>query len=219
MVRTVVAGAVAGGKVTRPWFGATARRVTAEIADSLGLARPRGALIEDVYPGGPAAQAGLRAGDIVTAIRDHEVNDPRALFFRLATYPIDGTVPLTVLRQGRERQAALPLAAPPETPPRQITPLGGRQPLAGATVANLSPALAVELDIEPLWQGVVVLEVAPATPAARLGVQPGDLVLRVNDRAIERVDALEDALRRNGRRGWRLAIRRGNRVLRITVGG
>jgi serine protease Do len=219
MVRAVVAGAVAGGQVTRPWFGATARPVTAEIAESLGLARPRGVLIEDVYAGGPAATAGLRAGDIVTAIGGQEVDAPAALLFRLATYPIDGAVPLTVLRRGRERKVSLPLAPPPETPPRDVTLLRGRQPLAGATVANLSPALAVELDIEPLWDGVVVLEAARGTPAARLGLKPGDVVLRINDRDIERVDGLEEALSANASRGWRISIRRGDRVLQVTVSG
>ncbi len=219
MVRTVVAGAVAGGKVLRPWFGATARPVTAEIADALGMARPQGVLIENVYPLGPAARAGLGVGDIVTAIDGRPVDNARALRFRLATYPVGGSVRLKVLRRGEARAVTLGLQAPPEVPPRQMTLLRGRHALAGATVANLSPALAIELDTDPNRQGVVVLEVARRSPAARLRLKAGDVVLRVNDRDTDSVDVLEAVLASPESAGWRIAIRRGDKVLQVTVGG
>ena len=219
MVRTVVAGAVAGGKVLRPWFGATARPVTAEIADALGMARPQGVLIENVHPLGPAARAGLGVGDIVTAIDDRPVDNARALRFRLATYPVGGSVRLEVLRRGEARMVTLGLQAPPEVPPRQRTLLRGRHALAGATVANLSPALAIELDTAPNRQGVIVLEVARRSPAARLRLKAGDIVLRVNDRDADSVDALEAVLAGSESGSWRIAIRRGGKVLKVTVGG
>ncbi len=220
MVRTVIAGAIAGGKVLRPWFGATARPVTAEIADALGMARPRGVLIENLHPNGPAGRAGLRVGDIVTAIDDRPVDDARALRFRLATYPVGGSVRLGVLRRGETRTVTLGLQAPPEIPPRQMTLLRGRHALAGATVANLSPALAIELDTDPNRRGVVVLEVARRSPAARLRLKAGDIVLHVNDREADSVDALEAALAgADESAGWRIAIRRGDKVLQVSVGG
>jgi serine protease Do len=219
MVRTVVAGAVAGGKVLRPWFGATARPVTAEIADALGMARPQGVLIENLHPLGPAARAGLGVGDIVTAIDDRPVDDARALRYRLATYPVGGSVRLEVLRRGEARTVTLGLQAPPEVPPRQMTLLRGRHALAGATVANLSPALATELDTDPNRRGVIVLKVARRSPAARLRLKAGDIVLHVNGRDTDSVDALEAVLASPESAGWRIAIRRGDKVLQVTVGG
>ncbi|MFQ5954171.1 MAG: DegQ family serine endoprotease [Kiloniellales bacterium] len=219
MVRTVIASALAGGKLLRPWFGARTRPVTAEIADALGLARPQGVLIEDLHPKGPAAQAGLRVGDVVTAINHRQVDEAEALRFRLATYPVGGSVPITVLRNGHERVLTLRLEAPPEDPPRQATVLSGRHPLAGATVANLSPALAVELDMDPSRQGVVVLEVAQRSPAARLRLEPGDTVLRVNDQRIDSVDKLASALAASPTAAWRIAVLRDDRVLEVTVSG
>ena len=219
MVRTVIAGALAGGKVLRPWFGARGGPVTTEIAEALGLARSRGVLIEDVHPKGPAARAGLRVGDVVTAIDGREVDAADALRFRLATYPVGGSVPLAVLRGGKPLALTLRLETPPEDPPRRATVLRGPHPLAGATVANLSPALAVELDMNPGRQGVVVIEVAPRSPAGRLRLKPGDTVLKVNGRKIDSVDELEAALAAPAADAWRIAVRRGDRVLQVKVSG
>jgi serine protease Do len=137
----------------------------------------------------------------------------------LATYPVGGSVRLEVLRRGEARTVTLGLQAPPEVPPRQMTLLRGRHALAGATVANLSPALATELDTDPTRQGVIVLEVARRSPAARLRLKAGDVVLRVNDRDTDNVDALKAVLAGPEFAGWRIAVRRGDKVLKVTVGG
>ena len=89
-----------------------------------------------------------------------------------------------MIRDGKPRQVTFAVTAPPEDPPRDVTQLGGRQPLAGATVANLSPALAEEIGFSGPSQGVVILEVARNSPAARVGVQSGDVVLRIDDREV-----------------------------------
>lgn len=218
MVRTVVEAVANGGKLVRPWLGVDGQPVTADIASSLGLGRPAGVLVNAVDPKSAAAKAGLRVGDVITAINGRTVDDPEALKFRIATLPVGGQAALTVTRGGSVRQVAFKVTAPPEDPPRDTTPLNGRQPLAGATVANLSPALAEEIGFSGTAVGVVILEVARNSPAARLGVQPGDVVLRIDDREVSGVAQLDRLLSRP-QQSWRVTVRRGDQVLTSVVAG
>ena len=167
MVRRVVDGAVSGAKLVRPWFGATGQAVTTDLAGALGLKRPVGILISDLYPGGPAQRAGLLPGDVVTEINGREVADPKALRYRIATLEVGRRAPLTVIRKGIERRLTLNLEAPPEDPPRNLTQLKGQHPLSGVTIANLSPALAEELSLEQSQKGVIVLGISRRSPARR----------------------------------------------------
>jgi serine protease Do len=215
MVRTVIQGAAAGGPIQRPWLGAGGQAVTAEIAGSLGLGRPQGVLINEVYPGGPADHAGLKIGDIVTAVDGHEVDDPESLRFRFATMPLGRTASVAARRQGAERQFAVALMAPPETPPRDATKLAGNNPLSGATVMNLSPAVADELSLEGQARGVVVADLSAGGLASRWFAR-GDMVLRINDREVTSAKQLAELLATPAR-SWRIAIRRGRDVLNVEV--
>jgi serine protease Do len=218
MVRTVIDSAAAGGKLVRPWIGASGQAVTAELASGLGLSRPAGVLMNEVRPRGPADQAGLKVGDVVTAVNGRPVDDPDALRFRVATLPVGGTATLTVQRAGKPRELALKLVPPPEDPPRDRSLLEGRHPLMGAEVANLNPALVEELSFAGPGDGVVVLQVQRGSPAAQLGVRPGDVVLAVNGQEVVAVAALKSVLERPAGR-WTIAVRRGGQVLTTTVGG
>ena len=215
MVRSVVSGAGAGQRLVRPWFGVSGESVTAERAASLGLGRPLGVFVRDILDGSPAERAGIRRGDVILSVDGREVQDLEALRFRIATHAVGQSVAVGLLRDGRERSATATLIAPPETPSRDLTALRGDQPLSGAVVANLSPALADELMLEAEARGVVVVDVRRASPAQRLGLQPGDILMRVNDRDLR---TTEDA-RRLGSLAlpWRLQMRRGERVLQVVV--
>ena len=218
MVRAVLDGGGAGSRVVRPWFGANGQTVTTELAPTLGLTRPQGVVLTDIHPGGPAAAAGLRTGDVVLQIEGRPVDDAEALKFRFATQPLGTAVRVVYLRDGRERSAAVAAAPPPENPPRAETTLAGEQPLAGATIANLSPALAEEIGYDGAPRGVVILLVRRGTIAQRLGFASGDVVISVNDQAIDNVDRLQRLVtRRNA--PWKLTIRRGGRVLNATFNG
>jgi Do/DeqQ family serine protease len=216
MVRSVVTGAGAGQKLVRPWFGVNGDGIDVEKARALGLARPLGVLVREALDGSPADRAGIRRGDVITHVDGREVQDLEALRFRIATYAVGQSVTLTVQRDGRERSLTATLIAPPETPPRDVTPLRGDQPLSGSVVANLSPALADELMLDTDTRGVVVVDIRRGSPAQRLGLQPGDILLRVNDREIR---SAEEARRVTSLPlPWRVQIRRGERVLQIVVG-
>jgi Do/DeqQ family serine protease len=215
LVSSTVASALAGKGIKRPWFGASGEAVTNEIALGLGMTRPAGVLIAEVYPGGPADRAGLRSGDVVLAIDGREVSDPEALKFRIATRKLGETATLDVLRRGQRVALRVMLAEAPEVPPRDVTLLSGNQPLAGATVANLSPAFAEELGINTLETGVIVTEIAPGSPAARLRIRPGDIVVKVNNRDVGTVRELQGLLR--GTNQWSLVLKRGGQLLSFSV--
>jgi Do/DeqQ family serine protease len=218
MVRTVVDAVRAGGKLVRPWMGAGGQPVTAEIASSLGLSRPAGVLINKVRSGSPASQADLRTGDVVVAINDKPVDDPDSMRYRVATLGVGGVAQLSVFRQGKAQNLTMRLAGPPENPPRDLRALTGRHPLAGAKVANLNPALVEEIRFDGADEGVVTLDVAAPSPAASLGLRPGDVIVRVNEREIRTVKDLADALAVEVRR-WSLSIRRGDQTFSTVVNG
>jgi Do/DeqQ family serine protease len=218
MVRLVVQAALQGGTVQRPWFGASLQPVTSDLAESLGLDRPIGALVKGVHAKGPAAQAGLRAGDVVVSIDGKEVQDPRALQYRFATKGLSGSAELGVIRQGKPLKATVALVAAIEDPPRDTRDLSGRQPLAGAKVANLSPAVAEEIGIDEDGSGVVVLDVAQNTPAAQFGFKRGDILVGVNDDKVSSVKDLAAALARSPS-GWRLSFQREGKVFNLAIQG
>ena len=216
MVRVVVESALRGGRVVRPWLGATGQGVTADIAAAQGLDRPSGVLVNAVYPKGPADRAGIKVGDIIKAIGQHKVLDPEGLEFRIATHPLDSNVELTVLRGERTLKTEVALGPPPEVPQRDLTWIEGRGPLAGARVGNLSPAFAEELGFDPMRRGVVVVEVATNSPARNLGLKPGDVLVRINGKEIELVEDVLVATNEEAS-NWRIAIKRGDRQLNVMV--
>ena len=219
MVKVVVAAAKGGvSQVRRPWLGATLQPVSREIADSLGLDRPTGALVSEVVADSPAAQAGLRRGDVVTEVDGRAVDDPESLGYRLGTKSIGASATLTARRNGRQLSLPLRLVAAPETPARETLTLRGRSPFSGATVVNLSPAVMEELSIESFREGVVVEDVAAGSTAANVGLQKGDVILAVNDAKIARTSDLQRAgeTRRNW---WKLTLGRGGQIITTAIGG
>ena len=216
MVRAVAQSILANGRPIRSWFGASGESVAAEMAESLGLDHPYGAIIDDIYPGGPAARAGLKGGDIVLAINGREVQDVAALRYRLATIAVGAEAKLTVLRRGERLALAVHLIEPPETPLRDATAIGERTPLSGAELANLNPALAEETG-QPLGTGgVIVTKLGRGSIAARLGFRPGDHINAINRRHIDSVATAVKALAQGGK-GWRVEILRNGERLAVTV--
>jgi Do/DeqQ family serine protease len=214
MVRAVLASAKAGlGHVKRPWLGASTQTVTSDIAASIGLKRPMGVMVRSIFPDGPADHAGMAVGDVILAVDGHDVASPKALNFRLGTRMIGEDAPFSILRDGDRRSVNLKLVTAPETPPRELTKLAGRQPLSGATVANLSPALAEELGLDTLSSGVIILQVDRRTPARRY-LRPGDKVLQVNSDRIVQVGDLVKAMSK-ATDEWQITMRRGGKVRTI----
>ena len=190
IVSRIVSTGELGGRIVRPWLGINMQRVTPDIAAGFNLPRPAGLVVKEVFPGGPGAHAGLKRNDVIIALKDQPIDDEASLRFRLATLQVDTVVPVKVIRAGKELVFDMKLAAPPEDPPRDQAVLEGRQPLSGAGVANLSPAVADELGLVEWRPGVIVTEVKAGSFAGRF-VRPGDMILSVNGQDVKNVAELK----------------------------
>ena len=218
MVRVVVASAKSGGKaVKRPWLGARLQAVTPDIAESLGLRSPTGALVASVVPNSPAARAGLKPSDLLIAIDGQTVEDPNAFDYRFATRPLGGSSQIEVQRGSKAVRLTIALETAPDTGRNEIV-LTGRSPFQGAKVANISPAVADELHLDADTEGVVVTDLADGGTAANVGFQKGDIILAVNSQKINKTSDLEKATREQLRL-WRITLMRGGQQINVTLGG
>jgi Do/DeqQ family serine protease len=215
LVRHVVQEALAGGVVQRPWIGVKTQGVTADIARSMGMDRPEGALVTDVWPGGPGGQAGIKTGDLILAVDGHTIDDDSALNYRIATHDLGDEVALTVRRgKGAEQTAEVRLAAIPAEPASDEQTIAGRNPLDGATVVNLSPAVADQLGMDPFAasHGVMITKIGGGL-AANVGLRPGDLLREVNGHTLTTVGDLKAALTEQATGVWSLVIVRQGQVI------
>jgi Do/DeqQ family serine protease len=218
MVRVVVASAKSGGKaVKRPWLGAKLQTVTPEIAESLGLHSPSGALVASVVANSPAARAGLKSSDLITAIDGQAVEDPNAFDYRFATHPLGGTSQFDVQRGGKPVKLSVPLETAPDVGRNELV-LTSRSPFQGAKVSNISPAVADELHLDADTEGVVVTEIADDSTAAGVGFQKGDIILAVNNTKVAKTSDLEKATSSSSRL-WRITLVRGGQQINVQLGG
>jgi Do/DeqQ family serine protease len=218
MVQVVVASAKTGGSaVKRPWLGAKLQAVSPEIADSMGLKRPAGALVANVVANSPAASAGLKAGDVIMSVDGQPVDDPNAFDYRFATKPLGGAAQLGAWRAGRELTVAVALQTAPETPRDEMT-IRSRSPFSGAKIANLSPALADELQLQNIDSGVVILDIDNGSYASNLGFQRGDVIQEVNGEPIAKTRDL-DRVTKVPSAGWRIVILRGGQKISAVFNG
>ena len=213
MVKRIVETAAGGGHtLVRPWLGAHTQTVTGDIARSLGLATPTGALVADLWPGGPAQRAGMKQGDVIVSVDGKPVVDASAVSYSVGAARPGDTLKIGVRRAGGVQTLTLRAEAPPATPPRDEQAISGRNPFDGATVVNLSPAVADELGIDPFaGKGVMVLKIARGF-AMNAGLRPGDLIKKVNGRDIGTVGDLKSVVATQGGQ-WQVTIVRGGQEI------
>ena len=217
VVRRVVETAMGGGRaVVRPWLGARTQSVTGDIARSLGLSLPQGALIADVWRSGPAERAGLRQGDVVVSADGRPLADSASLTYAISAARPGQTLELGVLRDRREQTLRLRAEAPPATPARDERLIAGRNPFDGATVVNLSPAVADELGLDLFaGPGVLVTNIGRGF-AMNAGFRPGDIVRAINGRRIDSVRDLVGLVNAPAP-AWQVTIERGGREITAVV--
>ncbi len=215
LVRGLLALTGTGQSIVRPWLGATGHTVSAATARRLGLAKPAGMLVDDVMPSSPSADAGLKPGDVIQSVDGKPVDDENAVRFRFATLPVGLTCRLGIWRSGEIAQLEVKLMPPPEQPKRNVTLLKPPSPLAGASVANLSPALADELQTD-IARGVIVLESPKGSAAARFGLATGDILVTADGVDLTLIDQLQALMAGNA--SLHLTVRRDGRLVHLAKG-
>jgi serine protease Do len=179
---TITRQLISGGSVTRGYLGATIQNLTPEIADSVGLAGRKGAVIAEVTPGAPADTAGLRAGDIVLGLNGRLIASSSDLIRRVAQSRPGEVLRLEVHRDGRTQTVEARAGVRPSE-----AQLNGGAELSNAATLGLELGVLDEMArrqfrIAPDQRGVVVMRVAPDSDAARKGLRPGDVIERIGSR-------------------------------------
>lgn len=216
VVIKVVAQLQQFGETRRGWLGVRIQDVTPDVAEAIGLAEAKGALITDV-PEGPARDAGILAGDVIQTFDGKPVDDTRDLVNRVADAPIGEAVAVIVLRDGEQKtlQVTLgrredaeaestPVAADPAPEPSETQVLG-------MTLTPLSAEIAGELGIDPAATGLVVTGVDEASEAYAKGLRAGDLVTEAGQQKVVRLQDIEDRVteaKDAGRKSLLLLVRR-----------
>jgi serine protease Do len=188
------------GRVTRGWLGASVQRITPELAEAMKLASRAGAVVTMVVPGGPAAKAGLRSGDVIVGFAGKPLADVAELPRAVAAAAPGTRLPLEVLREGERVTLEVEigeLSAPGAAPRRAEAPGGARD--LGLRVQDLSPELRERLGVVESG-GVLVEAVEPGSPADVAGLAPGDVVLEVDQATVSDAADLDARLRAAGGR-------------------
>jgi serine protease Do len=209
VVEKVVDQLKTGGSVERGWLGVEIQPVTQDIADSLGLKTASGALVAKENKDAPAAAAGVKIGDVVTAVNGQSVADPRELARRIADLGPKKAADLTVWRNGAQQTISVTLGVMPNDK-EAMNDLGTGKPEVGqASVAKLG------LTLERGRDGVTITDVDPNSAAADRGLQPGDVILEASGKAVERpteVAQAFDAARADGKKSVLLRVKSGDSV-------
>ena len=208
-VKAVVAQLKDNGKVSRGWIGVQIQPVTAEIADNLGLKASEGALVADPQPNGPAAKAGIMAGDVITAVNGNAVKDARDLAKQVGGMAPGSTAKLTVWRKGEEKTFSIALGELPNqrearatTMPDSSGPEGTDVPRLGLTVVPAGQVAGSGSE------GVVVTEVDPNGIASDQGVKTGDVILEVGGKKVANPADIRSALKDAQKDGKRTILMR-----------
>jgi serine protease Do len=216
--KAVVAQLMDKGHVTRGWLGVRIQAVTSDIADSLGLKKVEGALVDEPQSGSPAAKAGILAGDIITAVDDRDVKGPRDLARRIGAMTPGSSVKLSVMRKGESKTLTLALGQSPDQ--RQANAGNGQRNGDGST-PRLGLTLAPAGDVGGAGdQGVAVTAVDPEGPAAEHGIKTGDVILDVAGKAVSNPEDVRQALasvHKDGKRAVLMRVKSGDATKFVAV--
>ncbi|MCL5743748.1 MAG: Do family serine endopeptidase, partial [Acidobacteria bacterium] len=186
MARFVMDQILQHGKVIRGYLGVAVQTLGPSLAKAFNVSQAHGALVSDVEPGSPAERAGLKRGDIITALNGQQVDDARALSLDVAKTAPGTVVTLTVSQNGAKKQVPVTLGelpTKPETtaaaPPAPVT-----NTLQGISVQTLTPEIASDLGLPSNTAGVVITDIAPTSAAAGIGLKRGDVIMEVNQHPV-----------------------------------
>lgn len=193
MARSVIESLIKTGKVIRGWLGISIQDVTPELAKQFGLSETRGALVGEVMAGSPAEKGGLKRGDVIITYDERPVENSAMLRNAAAQTAVGKRVKVGVVRDRKEKTVEVVVGEQPkEVADTGSEPAGDRVTLSGIEVSELTPEIAHKFGLPSGASGIVVISVEPGTPADRAGVQPGDLILEINRKAVRSLGDYRD---------------------------
>jgi serine protease Do len=222
MAKAVMDQLLKTGKVRRGMLGVTIQPVNADLASSLDLPAARGAIVTSVAAGGPAEKAGLKRGDVITAINKQPVSDDNSLRNLVASKAPGSNVEVTALRNGRDQNFQVALAELPDRPEpdseeTSSNKSGTGNDRYGLTVQPLTAQMAARYNLDADDQGLMVTQVDPAGSAASAGIRQGDLIQEVNREPVKNVTEFTAALQKSGAKPALVLVKRRNVVLYLTL--
>ena len=224
MARDVLDQLLKSGEVRRGHLGIVVQPVTEDMAANLSLNNVRGLIVSQIQPGSAAERAGMKRGDVILALNGNAVSDPNSFRNDVAGTPPGNTVTLRVLREGNEQELRATLEEF-KVEERPVSPVrnnssesrGDQTGKLGLAVQPLTPAIAQQLGISAETQGLVVVEIDPAGPAADSGIQRGDVIEAVNQQPMRTVAEIRTALERSGDKPVLLLVNHKGTTIFLTV--
>jgi len=210
MARTIAEQLRTGGKVSRGYLGLYAQDVTSEMVEPLGLKEPAGVVIAQVEENSPAEKAGLKVQDVILAINGKKITSYDVFRNEVAMLKPGSRIELRVLREGKSLELTATLGERPATAVNKGPSAQVPEQALGLTVQNLTKDLADQSGYR-LGEGVIVSDVTPDSPAARKGIQQGDLIVSVNRRNVTSVREFTAAVQQSRKNGKAiLLVKRGD---------
>ncbi len=204
------------GKVTRGWLGVLIQKVTPDIAESMGLKEPLGALVADVVKGGPAEEAGIKVGDVIVEFDGHPIKESNELPWLVARTPVGKLATVKVIRNKKAETITVKIGELKEE--EVAAGPGGSEEDLGLTVQTLTPDVAESLGIGEDVKGVVVTNVESGSPADEAGLRRGDVILEVNRKPVPDLASFRRAIRESPKgKSILLWVRRGENTIFVAV--
>ncbi len=187
LAHSVMESLIKYGHVTRGYIGAMLQVMTPELAKEFGLNEPKGALVADVAPDGPADKAGLKSGDVILSFNGKQVKDRRHLRLQVAATAPGKTVPMKVLRDGSTKTLDVTLKPLPGS--KEVAQNGGEEQsdngtLNGVVVSGITPQARQQFNIPDDVKGALITEVDPNSPSAQAGLKPGQVIEEINHHSV-----------------------------------
>jgi serine protease Do len=223
MAKAVMDQLMKTGKVRRGMLGVTIQSVDADLASSLNLPAARGAIVTSVSNGSPAERAGLKRGDVITAIDRQPVVDNNSLRNIVAAKLPGSTVDVTASRNGRDQNFQVALAELPDRqrPESEDEDTSSTGPTSnqkfGLTLQPLTPAMAERNGLDANDEGVLVTRIDPTGDAANAGIRQADLIQEVNRQPVKTVVEFNAAMQRSGAKPALILVKRRNNVVYLTL--
>lgn len=206
--QNVVAKLIKDGAIAHGFIGVQIQPVTADVADAIGLAKASGALVANVSDGTPASEAGVKAGDVITALGGTAISSPRDLSRMVADLTPGAKESLTVWRSGQSQDLKITVAAnagdskqATEESGNKSNPAGLHVPTIGVGLGDITKAVRQALNLPRGESGAVIESVAPDKPAADVGLQPGDIIVSVNQQPVKSAVEARAAVSEAGKSG------------------